>query len=151
FTVEERVELVRRKLYQSVNCDRARGGLPPVGYLWEWQELADSYARAWRDHFRQYGTEGFEDTPWRQQFWAAGGDAVPDKASLVLDAPPVYQGLYVQSRWDSFDMCDASTFWYSYFAERHFDQKPITGVVIGMAPWWDGDILNTAVIIAWKW
>ncbi|MGC8875359.1 MAG: hypothetical protein ACP5SI_13055, partial [Chloroflexia bacterium] len=98
-----------------------------------------------------YGTEGFEDTPWRQQFWAAGGDAVPDQAALALYAPDYYIYLGPGTRWEQFDLCDPRNPYYSYFRVRHFDQKPITGVVIGMAPWWDGDILNAAVIIGWKW
>jgi len=151
FPVEERVELVRRKLYEKVNCWRAQGGMGPVPYLVEWQGLADAYAAAWRDHFRRYGVEGFEDTGWREQFWAAGGDAVPDNAAMPLYAPEGYVNTAPRTRWESFDMCDRNLHLYWQFWERRFDQKPITGVVIGMAPWWDGDILEAAVVIGWKW
>jgi hypothetical protein len=95
--------------------------------------------------------EGFEDTGWREQFWAAGGDAVPDNAAMPLYAPEGYVNTAPRTRWESFDMCDRNLHLYWQFWERRFDQKPITGVVIGMAPWWDGDILEAAVVIGWKW
>jgi hypothetical protein len=151
FTVPERVALVRQKLYEKVNCWRAEGGMEEVPYVYEWQELADEFARAWRDHFLQYGPEGFDTSPWRSQFEAAGGDAVTDRASRELYAPDYYVNLAPATRWESFDMCDSACPAYWAFSERGFDELHISGVVIGMAPWWDGDILNAAVIIAVKW
>lgn len=151
WTVEDRVALVRQKLYESVNCIRAEEGLPPIPFVWEWQPLADDFARGWRDHFRAYGVEGFDDSPWRQQFQANGGDAVPDSAGLVLYAPEYYVYAAPRSRWETFNMCDATCPAYNWFQVRKTAINRASGVVIGMSPWWDGDMLKSAVVIGFQW
>jgi len=151
FTVEERVVLVRQKLHDSVNCIRTENGLSPLPYLSEWQALADDFARGWRDHFLQYGPIGFDPAPWRQQFQAAGGDAVTDNAGLVLYAPDYYVNTAPLARWESFDMCDSACPMYHYFWERTPDLLRASGVVIGLVPWWDGDVLKASVVIGVQW
>ncbi len=151
WTVEERVALVRQKLYEKANCWRAENGLSPLPYLWEWQALADDMARGWRDYFLAHGPEGFDETPWRQQFRAAGGDAATSGAGLVLYAPDYYTNMVPGTRWETFDMCDPACPKYYYWYDRHADLPRASGVVIGMAPWWEGDILHAAVIIGLKW
>ncbi len=151
FSVEERVELVRQKLYEKVNCWRAEAGLAPLPYLPEWQALADDFATGWRDYFRQYGPNGFDTSPWRQQFQAAGGDAVPDSAAVSLYAPDYYINTAPKTHWDTFNMCDPSCPQYGTFQMRKSDFSRASGVVIGIVPWWDGDILSAAVVIGLKW
>lgn len=151
FTVEERVALVRQKLYESVNCMRSENGQAPLPYIGEWQALADDYARAWRDHFIAHGVEGFDPTPWRQQFQAAGGDALRGSAGLPLYAPDYYVYLGPESRWEMFDMCDPSCPMYGILATWEPEVVRASGVVIGLSPWWDGDILNGAMVIGFKW
>jgi hypothetical protein len=151
FTVEERVELVRQKLYDSVNCIRAEAGLGPLPFVTEWRPLADDFARGWRDHFTQYGVEGFDSSPWRQQLQAAGGDAVPDWAGLPLYVPDHYFNMASRYRWETFNMCDPNCPMYHYFFEQTSNITQASGVIIGMAPWWDGDILSAAVVIGFKW
>jgi hypothetical protein len=151
WTVDERVALVRQKLYEGVNCIRADAGLSPLPYVSEWQGLADEYAQAWGDYFRQHGPNGFEDSAWRQQFQATGGDAVTDNAGLALYAPDYYVYLAPQSRWETFRMCDPKCPAYNYFEVRKADLGRASGVVIGLAPWWDGDVLNAAVVLGVRW
>jgi len=151
FSAAERVTLVRQKLYDSVNCIRAENGLPPLPYLAEWQALADDFARGWRDHFLQYGPGGFDPASWRQQFQAAGGDAVTDNAGLVLYAPDYYVNTAPLARWESFDMCDPNCPLYHYFQERTSELLRASGVVVGLVPWWDGDVLKASVVIGVKW
>ena len=151
FTVEERVALVRQRLYEKVNCWRAEAGLPPLPYIAEWQALADDFARGWRDHFLRYGVEGFDSSPWRQQFQAAGGDAFPDSAGLALYAPQYYSNTFPRTQWEVFDMCDPSCPLYHYFLERKPEILRASGVVIGLVPWWDWDILQGAAAIGFKW
>jgi hypothetical protein len=151
WTVEERVALVRQKLYEKVNCWRAEAGLSPLPYLSEWQALADDHARGWLAYFRQYGPNGFDDSAWRQQFQAAGGDAATSGAGLVLFAPDYYPNMVPGARWETFDMCDPACRQYYNWYDRRLDIQRGSGVVIGMAPWWDGDILNAAVTIGIRW
>jgi len=150
FTVEERVALVRQKLYESFNCIRAENGLPPLPYVIEWQALADDFARGWRDHYLSYGASGFDSSPWRRQFQVVGGDAVPGGAGLPLHAPDHYVGMAPDSRWETFNMCDPNCPQYHYFWERT-EMVRASGVVVGIAAWWDGDILRGSVVIGFKW
>jgi hypothetical protein len=151
FSEAERVELVRTKLYEKVNCWRAEGGMGPVPYLYEWQALADEYARAWRDHYLAHGPEGFDSSPWRSQLQAAGGDGVPDTAGLVLYAPDYYSNTAPKAKWETFDMCDPSVPVYGIFAERQFNTRQISGAAVGLASWWNGDIFKAAVVVVVKW
>ena len=151
WTVDERVALVRQKLYEKANCWRAENGLGPLPYVAEWQALADEHARAWLAYFQQYGPTGFDDSAWRQQFQAAGGDAATSGAGLVLYAPDYYANMAPGARWETFDMCDPAGRMYNYWYDRRLDLQQASGVVVGMAPWWDGDILRAAVTIGVKW
>jgi hypothetical protein len=151
WTVDERVALVRQKLYESANCTRAANGLSLLPYLSEWQTLADDFARGWRDYYLQNGPTGMDDSSWRQQFQAAGGDAVRETAGLVLYAPDYYIYLAPQGRWESFNMCEPGCPAYNFFEVRESDLLRASGVVIGLAPWWDGEVLNAAVVLGVKW
>lgn len=151
WTVDERVALVRQKLYEKVNCWRAEAGLEPLPYVSEWQGLANDHARAWLAYFQQYGPNGFDDSAWRQQFQAAGGDAATSGAGLVLYAPDYYINMAPGSRWETFNMCDPACRMYNYWLDRQPDLLRSSGVVIGMAPWWDGDVLRAAVTIGVRW
>ncbi len=152
WTEEERVELVRGKLYEKVNCWRAEAGLPALPYVSEWQGLANEYAQALLTYFQQHGNvDNFDDSTWRQQFQAAGGDAVTVRAGLVMYAPERYVNTAPKARWESFNVCDPNCPVYNYFQERQPELARASGVVIGMFPWWDGDILKAAIVIGFKW
>jgi hypothetical protein len=151
WTVEERVALVRQKLYESANCIRSENGLSPLPYLSEWQGMADEYARAWLDYFRQYGPTGMDDTYWKQQFWAVGGGAVRETAGLVLYAPDYYINTAPRARWESFDMCDPTCPQYHYFDPWTQDFLQASGMVVGLVPWQDGDMLKAAVVFGVRW
>lgn len=150
-STDERVELVRQRLLEKVNCWRAEAGLGPLPYVSEWQSLADDYARGWLAYFQANGPNGFDDSAWRSQFQAAGGDAVTDNAALVLYAPDSYLNTAPGAQWDTFTMCDPTCPRYRMFMARQEDLARASGVVIGIVPWQDGDLLKAAIVIGVRW
>lgn len=151
WTVEERVALVQQKLYDSANCTRAENGMGPLPYAAELQGLADEMARAWRDYYLANGPNGFDVAPWQQRFQTVGGFAVPETAGLLLYAPDYYIYMGPDSHWETFDMCDPSCRVHGIFWLRKDNLLQASGVTIGLAPWWDGDVLNAALVFAVRW
>lgn len=125
--------------------------MDPLPYVAEWQGLANEMAGAWRDYYLANGPSGFDASPWKQQFQAMGGDAVYETAGLDLYAPDYYVYLGPESRWETFDMCDPDCPAYGMFRIREDNLLQASGVVIGLAPWWDGDVLNAALVLGMKW